>query len=439
MDDRNSQLDRREVLAGLGAAVMAPTMPGFASAQARARLTLGAEPSTLALGPAYPASLIWGLQGSPAPGMRFMRGGELEIAFHNELPIAAALNWHGLDGVAAAEPLTARSPLTPGNKESISIPLRSAGTFLCDLRLLGDGQGRPLPARALIVTESEPVAVDRDELFLIEDWRLRPDGSVIAPGIDPKDSRPVYTVNGQITPDISARIHERLRFRFINGCQRAVIGLKIEGHEVRIMALDSEPAEPFSARNGAIVLAPGGRADAFIDVSASSGPTIPIQLHDGREAWPVAHLVVSSEPPLRQAVLPPAPPLPANAPPARLELKGALRFDVALEPSQADWTRPANFVTSARPAFRVKAGRTVVLALSNKGDAPAVFHLHGHHFRLLDRLDDGWKPFWLDTLAIDSGQTQRIAFAARHAGPWLMEMMGTHWAAFRLVRWYNVE
>ena len=53
------------------------------------------------------------------------------------------------------------------------VPLRHAGTFLCDLRLLGDGQARPSPARALIVGESEAVAVDRDEVFLIEDWRLR--------------------------------------------------------------------------------------------------------------------------------------------------------------------------------------------------------------------------------------------------------------------------
>ncbi len=62
-----------------------------------------------------------------------------------------------------------------------------------------------------------------------------------------------------------------------------------------------------------------------------------------------------------------------------------------------------------------------------------MFHLHGHHFRLLDRLDDGWKPFWLDTLAIEPGQTQRIAFAAEHAGRWLLEMMLTDWAAPRLV------
>ena len=72
-------------------------------------------------------------------------------------------------------------------------------------------------------------------------------------------------------------------------------------------------------------------------------------------------------------------------------------------------------------AFRAKAGRVVVLALTNRTAIATVFHLHGHHFRLLDRLDDGWKPFWLDTLAIEPGQTQRIAFLAEYAGRWLIE------------------
>ena len=100
---------------------------------------------------------------------------------------------------------------------------------------------------------------------------------------------------------------------------------------------------------------------------------------------------------------------------------------------------PANFGTAAAPAFRAKRGRTVVLALTNRGSMATVFHLHGHHFRLLDRLDDGWKPFWLDTLAVEPGQTQRVAFAAEHAGRWLIESMATDWAAPRLVRWYSVE
>ena len=57
-----------------------------------------------------------------------------------------------------------------------------------------------------------------------------------------------------------------------------------------------------------------------------------------------------------------------------------------------------------------------MLALTNRAAIATVFHLHGHHFRLLDRLDDGWKPFWLDTLAFEPSQTQRIAFRAEYPG-----------------------
>ena len=77
------------------------------------------------------------------------------------------------------------------------------------------------------------------------------------------------------------------RLRFINGCQRSVIAIKLEGLEVRVMAIDSQPAEPFQARNGALVLAPGGRVDAFVDVTAPAGTTSPILLHDGKEARPI--------------------------------------------------------------------------------------------------------------------------------------------------------
>jgi FtsP/CotA-like multicopper oxidase with cupredoxin domain len=116
-----------------------------------------------------------------------------------------------------------------------------------------------------------------------------------------------------------------------------------------------------------------------------------------------------------------------------------LRVDLTLGGPQANWVRPVSFAATSAPAFRAKSGRTVVLALTNRADTPTVFHLHGHHFRLLDRLDDGWKPFWLDTLMIDAGQTQRIAFAAEHVGRWLIESVAADWAAPRLVRWYGVE
>jgi FtsP/CotA-like multicopper oxidase with cupredoxin domain len=412
----------------------------MAAAQRRPSLTLQAKAGVIALRPGGPDTPIWSLQGpTPDTGFRFKRGDALEITLGNELPVSAVLNWHGIDSIPAAEPLAARAPLAPGGKETFAIPLRYAGTFWCDLRLLGDGQARPSRARALVVGESEAVTVDRDEVFLIEDWRLRPDSTAIAPGIDPKDTMPLYTINGLTTLDIPTRTNERLRFRFINGCQRNVIAIKLEGNDVRVMALDGQPAEPFLARGGTLVLAPGTRVDAFIDATAPPGSTSSILLHDGKEVRSIARLIASNEPPLRDAPLPTAPPLPSNGLPAQLDLKNALRIDLTLGGPQTGWVTPANFAASAAPAFRARAGRTVVLALTNRADAPEIFHLHGHHFRLLDRLDDGWKPFWLDTLAIESGQTLRVAFAAENAGRWLMEAMATDWAAPRLVRWYSVE
>jgi FtsP/CotA-like multicopper oxidase with cupredoxin domain len=246
----------------------------------------------------------------------------------------------------------------------------------------------------------------------------------------------VSTVNGLITPDIAVRSGERLRLRFINAFQRHIIALKIEGHDVRVMALDGEPAEPFLARNSALVLAPGGRADALIDVSDPPGRTSNILLHDGNSVRVVARLVVSDDPPLRPSPLAPAAMLPSNGLPTQLDLRNALRVDLELDGPA--WEPAASFSASS-PVFRARSGRVVVLALTNSAKIATVFHLHGHHFRLLDRLDDGWKPYWLDTLAVEPGQTQRIAFAAEYAGRWLLESVANDWAAPRLLRCYSIE
>jgi FtsP/CotA-like multicopper oxidase with cupredoxin domain len=430
------RLTRRELIAGLGATTLCQILPSSVPAQTRPLLALRASADVLALRPGGPEAQVWSLAG---PDLRLRRGEPLEINFTNDLPVPTAPYWRGIAAVPSAEPLITHPPIPAGASESFQIPLRYAGTFLSDIRLLGDGQSRPSRARALIVQEREPVTVDRDEVVLIEDWRLRPDGTAMAPGTDARDAAAVYTINGHPSPDFTLRLNQRLRLRFINGCQRAVIAVKLEGLEVRVMAIDGQPAEPFQARNGALLLPPGGRVDAFVDVTAPAGSVSPILIHDGKEARPVGRVLVSTDAPVRAASLPPAPPLPSNGLPERLELKNALRVDLTLGGVQAGWVTPANFVAAAPPAFRAKTGRIVVLALTNRAEIATVFHLHGHHFRLLDRLDDGWKPFWLDTLAVEPGQTQRIAFAAEYAGRWLIESTAVDWAAPRLVRWYGVE
>ena len=426
--------DRRSFLAGLGAAATVSVLPRVACAEAPQRLMLQAKDTTISLRPGQPDTPVWSLRPS-APMLRF-KPGQLDVTFQNDLPVPGVLNWHGIDGVAATEPLIAQAPLAPGHKADLAVALRHPGTFVADLRLIGDPQGRPSRPLALVVEENEPPTVDRDEVFLIEDWRLRAGAAAVAPGSDPGDAATAYTVNGLLAPDIAMQSQLRLRFRFINGCQRTVIAVKMEGFEVRVVALDGRPAEPFTARNSALVLAPGGRADTLIDATAPPGTISSVLLHDGKEARPIARLVTSAEPPVRQAPLPPAPALSAAGLPTQLDLRNAQRVELAL--GGPEWVLPANFAASAAPAFAAKPGRTVVLALNNRADRATVFHLHGHHFRLLDRLDDGWKPFWVDTLAVEPGQTQRIAFLTEYAGRFLLESVGTDWTAPRLVRWYGV-
>lgn len=439
MTSAPSALNRRELIAGLGlagfgAAALAPAWPRAGHAQQRPPLNLQARPDSLTLRPGGPATPVWSLTG---PDLRFRRGETAEIAFGNDLPVAATLDWRGIDGAPAAASLLAQPPLATSGKTTLQLPLRHAGTFLCGLDGFGAGETRPARPRPLVVAESPAVAVDRDEILLIEEWRLRPDGTAVTPGIDPGDAAALLTINGQVSPDIPVTTHQRLRFRLINGSQRTVIAIKFDATEIRVMAIDGQPAEPFAARNGAVVMAPGGRADVFIDVVAPAGAASAILLHDGKEARPAGRLVVGKAPPVRAAPLAPAPPLPSNGLPAQLDLKGAQRVDVPLG-VPADWAVAARFNPSAPPAFQAKTGRTMVLTLINRAGTATVFHLHGHHFRLLDRLDDGWKPFWLDTLAVEPGQTQRIAFSAEYPGRYLIEQVATNWAAPRLVRCYGV-
>lgn len=428
---------RREVLAGLGAglgASAAGLIAGGAAPAVTAQLALQARPATLALKPGQPPTPIWELAAVSHLGtIRLKRSDRCEVVFRNNLPVPLAPAWYGLNGPAAADPLRGRAPTAPDATETSIISVANAGTLAADFRLFEDDlklPARPLP---IIAGESNRVAVDRDEVLLIEEWRLRPDGTALPPGRDPKDATALYTINGKPSFELSASVGERLRLRFINGSQRTVLAIKLERHDVRVMALDGQPAEPFPARNGALVLAPGGRADAFVDAATSA----PFLLHDGKEPRQIGSLSISGR--LERPPLLPPQPLPSNDLPEKLDLKGALRFDVALGAPEAGWTRPAGFSVSSAPAFRARTGRTVVLALKNPGPGTNVFHLHGHHFRLLDKLDDGWKPYWLDTLAIEPGQTQRIAFAAASPGRWLIESVVTDWAAPRLVRWYAVE
>ncbi|MFX9061585.1 hypothetical protein ABTN34_17240, partial [Acinetobacter baumannii] len=92
-------------------------------------------------------------------------------------------------------------------------------------------------------------------------------------------------------------------------------------------------------------------ADAFVDAASTAA----LLLHDGKAARPIGTLSVTGGMPSRPA-LPPPQALPANDLPDRLDLRNALRLDLALGAVETGWTRPASL--GPAPAFRAKSGRT---------------------------------------------------------------------------------
>ena len=351
----------------------------------------------------------------PGPTIRAARGEEIKIRLVNELDEPTSVHWHGvrlanaMDGVAG---LT-QSPIAPGASFDYRFVAPDAGTFWYHSLLNTPKQlGRGLFG-ALIIEESEAVDVDRDVALVFGDWRLAAAGTIVeasaAPADDADRMRTYLTVNGLNSLDIPVKTNERIRLRVVNAANARILSVRLDRHRAIVMAIDGEPAEPFEARDSRFALGPGNRIDLFVDATLEPGATAALMVDDAGTEVLVARLVYDPGTPARSEPRAEFKPLPANPLPERMDFERALKLDLALGPAGGP-----------NALFTVKRGRAVTMGLVNRTAASYAMHLHGHHFRLLDSLDDGWKPFWLDTLVVPAGQTMRIAFVADNVGKWLI-------------------
>ena len=395
---------RRDIARGLAAGAMAPLAPTRLGAQ-QPELADGLR--VLRAGEARPSGqgdIRSGYNGTtPGPLLRIKQGEELGVRLINGLSKSTAIHWHGvrvpniLDGV----PFVTQQPIRNGGHiDSRFIP-PDAGTFWYHAPFvdqIDDGLYGPL-----IIDEASKPAVDRDIVLMLG-----------RSGVNLVDA------NGAPLTEIAVRANERIRLRLINGLSTEVLPLRIEGHRATVMAIDGQPAEPFIANEGRLVLGPGNRIDVFIDALLSAGTATPLAVVIGSDAV-LARIVYAAGAPARAAAMSDIAPLPANPLPQRMDFARALRREILVGSPGPEWIpvdRPAD---TPLAMFSANRGRTVMLALNNNSDIPRSVHLHGHSFRLLDKLDDGWKPFWLDTLIVPPGETVRIAFVADNRGTWAIE------------------
>jgi len=197
------------------------------------------------------------------------------------------------------------------------------------------------------------------------------------------------------------------------------------------MALDGQPAEPFflARARDAGTPAPGTRGRCVHRCDGAPGSTTSILLHDGREARPIARLIASNEPPLRNgsAAGRPLRCHPMACSPARPQ-KNALRIDLTLGDHKPIGSRPPTSRRLLRPRSAPRPPQ-VVLALTN----PPISLKSSTSMDIISGCWTGsttaGSHFWLDTLAIEPGQTQRVRVRRPNMRRWLMEAMATDWEA----------
>src|SRR5437762_6333820 len=277
------RVSRRALVLGVGAAGLTASFAcrrSFADTESK-EYRLAAKPATLNLtGNGHPDTAVWAYDGTvPGPELRVRRGEPVRITVVNELSEDTTVHWHGIrlpnamDGV----PGLTQKPIRPGESFVYEFTPPDAGTFWYHphadtLQQLGRGL-----AGALIVEETEPVAVDRDLVWFIEDWRLDDQrriaggfGNRMEAGMSGRIGNTV-TVNGHGHEPVSVKAGERVRLRLVNAALARIVGLRFEGHKPVVVAHDGQPCDPHTPEGGQVVLGPAMRADLIIDMNGNPG------------------------------------------------------------------------------------------------------------------------------------------------------------------------
>ena len=471
---------RREVLRGMAGGGLALGLPcGGAAAQQAVTPGGASRVLALTLGPlAVPAkpgaapSPMLAVNGAiPGPVLRVPRGAPVTLRVQNSLDQPTALHIHGYRGANRAEqvPGLTGEPIPPGGVREWQIETPDAGTYLY-LPVLQGRAAEQLErglGGAFIVTEPDAPAVDHDVVLLLDDIRLNDAGLLAGDFGDRLDAARagrlgnLLLVNGRtLAEELVVRPNARLRLRFGSLANARVMPLKFENARATVLAIDGQACDPFDPLKRTVVLLPGSRYEVMVDAPAVAGQEARILVAAGA-GLPIIR--IRSEGP----ALPERPPvgrLPLNDLPASIRLQNAARSEIAItggapRPDKPDAPAPApetwlgqfppgkplfqinggfNTGFAAKPVLSVRRGAPVVLALTNRTRWPQVLSVHGHVFRLLHPMDDGWEPYFLDTLHLPPGTTSRIAFDAVNPGKWaIRSTIAEHYDA-GVATWFEV-
>ena len=419
-------IDRRDVLAGLATTL---GLTGHAGAAAPAAALVleakAAKPPDESDGLAYNGTV-------PGPLLRLRKGETVAVRLKNGLAEPTTLTWHGVRNVNAMDGVAGltQPAVAPGGTFEYRFTPPDAGLFWYHPHVTPgsfEQTGRGLHG-VLIVDEAEPPAVDEDVVLVLGDGPLEADAAPV-------------TVNGRAGPLArEARPGARLRLRLVNACTSRIAIVGVSGATPSVVAIDGQPSELFQPAGGTVPIGPGSRFELMLDLPAEAGATAGLVLRGERGhrdqslmALTAAGKPVAAHPPI--AKLPDNPLLPK-----RIALERASRHDVVLAPAaNGRWSVNGSQDLPAKPLFSVARGTPVTLTFRNRSDLAQQMHVHGHCWRLLHDLDDGWDPYWRDSALLAPGRAKHVAFVADNPGRWALDSGDLRRQVGGLATWFEVR
>lgn len=407
----------------------------------------------------HPQTDVWAYDGVvPGPVVRLRQGEPVRIVVENRLDQDTTVHWHGIrlpnamDGV----PGLTQPPIKPGESFAYEFTPPDAGTFWYhphanSLQQLGRGL-----AGAVIVGEREPVAVDRDILWLLSDWRLTAEAQIASGFGNAMEAAMAgrvgntVTLNGTVSNAEPVKAGERIRLRLVNAALARIMALRFEGHRPVIVAIDGQPCDPHEPLGGRVLLGPAMRVDLVLDMQGEPGRRYRVidDFYDRLSYW-LTELAYDDNPPLRAHPLDAALSLPCNPLPVP-DLATAERHELTLQGGMmggmsgggmggmmggmgmmgmgrgAAWAINGTSMTGdghagMTPAVTFQRGRSIVLAMRNETAWWHPMHFHGHSFRVLSR-NGAPVPHrqWSDTVLMPPKEMVEIAFVADNPGDWML-------------------
>ena len=449
-------LTRRRILA---AALAAPLRAAAQSAPA-APSVLEARVGALRLRPEPAAETpIWTFNGAGSGAvLRVRKNAEYSLRLANRLQQPMALHFQGLriaNGMDGAAGLT-QDAVAPGADFDYRFTPVDSGFYWfrpSAFPFAAEQAARGLRGM-LIVDEPSPPPVDLDLPVMIEDWRLDDKGEIAGPFPDPAamagEGRigDIVTTNGAAIPlAVEHRPGARARLRLLNACNARLIAVIFQNMRPLVVAIDGQPCDPFEPARMTLPIGPGARFEIMVDLPAENAPSASIRLRGGGlradpGGEPDRDLVTFATKGDPVAAKPPIAGLGLNPLlPAEIRLQNARRLDIAIEgpfPATPTIWRLNGATSSERPLFVAKRNQPVALGFINKTPVAQSIHVHGHVMRVLHLLDDGWEPYWRDTILVGPGKTARMAFVADNPGKWLIDSTILEHTAGGLRGWFEV-